>query len=286
MDNSSLFGDRLKSERKRLKLNQSEAALRVGISREMWGKYERGVAKPSAATWMQLSEMGINVPFLLGDGVRDQGQENLMREIAAFLYVQVKIEPTDLAKALGVEDAVFEKMLNGLIDPPLSVLTKLVVKFGLDAQWLLTGHHYKSENSITDEFILVPVFDWDDYDNDGNIKPDAKPITRVAYRKDLLQLRGLKPQDLHATISRSDSMEKTISKKDVLLIDTSQKLQHDEGIFIIKYGNTVSVKRIQTQLDGKILLISDNPAYSPMLVNLQEDKFTVIGRVTDVSKEL
>ena len=44
MNNSSLFSVRLKSERTRLGLTQAEIAGKCNVSREMWGKYERGVA--------------------------------------------------------------------------------------------------------------------------------------------------------------------------------------------------------------------------------------------------
>lgn len=50
-------GIRLKEERERLGLSQQEAADKIGIRREMWGRYERGQASPGgdALTAFQLA---------------------------------------------------------------------------------------------------------------------------------------------------------------------------------------------------------------------------------------
>lgn len=59
-----LFCERLKTERKRLGLNQSEAGLVVGVSREMWGKYERG-AKPGGDVFIAMQKHGFNINYIL-----------------------------------------------------------------------------------------------------------------------------------------------------------------------------------------------------------------------------
>ena len=53
MENYYLFGNRLKEERKKLGLNQAEIAKKCGVSREMWGKWERG------------EQIGIDVQYVM-----------------------------------------------------------------------------------------------------------------------------------------------------------------------------------------------------------------------------
>ncbi|NOT66385.1 MAG: helix-turn-helix transcriptional regulator [Methylotenera sp.] len=64
MNNDYLFSVRLKEERKRLKLSQAEAGEAVAISREMWGKYERG-AKPGTDIFMAMERAGFNTNYIL-----------------------------------------------------------------------------------------------------------------------------------------------------------------------------------------------------------------------------
>ncbi|MFV9298130.1 MULTISPECIES: helix-turn-helix transcriptional regulator [Citrobacter] len=73
--------DRLKSERKRLSLNQAEAAALCGVSRETWGKYERGTMVPGGDVLLSFAMNGANVQFILtgdeGGGVvlnRDESE--------------------------------------------------------------------------------------------------------------------------------------------------------------------------------------------------------------------
>lgn len=64
MNLSSLFSVRLKSERIRLGLTQAEIASKCGVSREMWGKYERGVALAGSEVLFSLSAIGVDIGYL------------------------------------------------------------------------------------------------------------------------------------------------------------------------------------------------------------------------------
>lgn len=64
MISKSLFGNRLKEQRKNLGLTQAQAAEKAGIERETWGKYERGVFMPSGDVLISFLSIGINVSEL------------------------------------------------------------------------------------------------------------------------------------------------------------------------------------------------------------------------------
>lgn len=63
--NTHTFGDRLKIERERLGLSQSDAAEACGVRREMWGKYERGTATPGCSVLERFSAHGGDVLYVL-----------------------------------------------------------------------------------------------------------------------------------------------------------------------------------------------------------------------------
>ncbi|EDU3806377.1 helix-turn-helix transcriptional regulator [Salmonella enterica subsp. enterica serovar Hartford] len=66
------IGVRIREERKRLKLNltQAQAAMICGISREMWGKYERGQAMPGGDVLPSFAEAGADIQYILLGEVR------------------------------------------------------------------------------------------------------------------------------------------------------------------------------------------------------------------------
>lgn len=69
MNNNSLFSIRLKNERARLGLTQAEIASKCNVSREMWGKYERGVALAGSEVLFSLAEINVDIGYLFS-GVR------------------------------------------------------------------------------------------------------------------------------------------------------------------------------------------------------------------------
>lgn len=82
-------------------------------------------------------------------------------------------------------------------------------------------------------------------------------------------------------------MEPTINSKDTLLVDTSKNNPRDGQIYIIRSSDVLWVKRIQRQIDGSLSLISDNPTYAPMQLNLDDHPdIQVIGQVVQISKDL
>jgi transcriptional regulator with XRE-family HTH domain len=65
---------RFKEERKKLGLNQAQTAGLCFVSREMWGKYERGEAVPGGDVLFFFAAMGADVQYIL-TGIRIPASE-------------------------------------------------------------------------------------------------------------------------------------------------------------------------------------------------------------------
>lgn len=73
VENNSLFGNRLKEERKKLSLTQLEVAEKCNITREAWGKYERGQNMPGSEVLLSFSNLGADIAYIF-TGVRSAPQ--------------------------------------------------------------------------------------------------------------------------------------------------------------------------------------------------------------------
>lgn len=62
----SLFPERLKAARKALGMSQAEIAAAVGVSREYWGRCERGASVPGGEVLAALVATGADANHLLG----------------------------------------------------------------------------------------------------------------------------------------------------------------------------------------------------------------------------
>lgn len=65
MKNSSFSGNRLREERKKLGLTQTQAAKKCGVSGRMWGDYERGISQPKTELFFQFEKAGIDVQYVM-----------------------------------------------------------------------------------------------------------------------------------------------------------------------------------------------------------------------------
>jgi len=80
------FFYRVLEERKRLGLSQADAAAACGVSREMWGKYERGAASPGCDVMAAFSKTGADVLYIL-TGRREQPALEDIKTLTAAIEV-------------------------------------------------------------------------------------------------------------------------------------------------------------------------------------------------------
>ena len=71
-------------------------------------------------------------------------------------------------------------------------------------------------------------------------------------------------------------MEPTLRDGDEILVDRSARGLRD-GVYVVRVGDGLLVKRLDLGQPGHIVLISDNQVYRPF--QLAHDDLEVIGRV-------
>lgn len=147
----------------------------------------------------------------------------------------------------------------------------------------------KNEASLQhgEDYAFIPAHDIWASAGHGAESFDDVPRRRLAFRKRWLALHGYNEKDLCAIFAKGDSMEPTISEWTTLIINRAYKRPIDGKIFIIRQGDNLFVKRLQIQLNGSILLLSDNPAYPPMLLSASDlEQVDIIGQVVHISKDV
>ena len=91
-----------------------------------------------------------------------------------------------------------------------------------------------------------------------------------------LRGQGLDPAMLSAIAVAGDSMEPTLRDGDEILVDRSPRPLRD-GIHVVRLDDTLLVKRLDSGRPGRVVLLSDNPAYRP--VDLAAEDVALVGRV-------
>ncbi|WP_336800620.1 XRE family transcriptional regulator [Kaistia sp. MMO-174] len=174
----------------------------------------------------------------------------------------------------GVPLRTLNGYLSGETEPKLSTLAKVLRSCGVSISEFLAGDWLQSDatNGIVDSrsisattgipagFVAVPRLQVRASAGRGRIATIdlLEDGEFIAFREDWMRRIGLNPKFAQALTAVGDSMEPTIRDGDLLLIDRSIDRVVDNGIYVAVVGGMVVVKRVQTRLDGSVVLKSDN----------------------------
>ena len=96
------------------------------------------------------------------------------------------------------------------------------------------------------------------------------------FSRKWLREQGLEPASLSAIRVIGDSMEPLLREGDDLLVDCRPRAIRD-GIYVVRFDNTLLVKRVAAQGHGLFSLLSQNLAYPP--ISARADDLDFVGRV-------
>jgi repressor LexA len=108
------------------------------------------------------------------------------------------------------------------------------------------------------------------------IAADDRLLRTEPFAARLLREAGVAPAQASMITAEGESMAPTILSGDRLLVDGAARTVRDGAIFVVRRADELSVKRLE-RAAGALRLVSDNPAFDPVLVPLAE--VTVIGAV-------
>ncbi|HGK7310678.1 TPA: S24 family peptidase [Aeromonas hydrophila subsp. hydrophila] len=108
----------------------------------------------------------------------------------------------------------------------------------------------------------------------------------MAFRTDWLKKEGLVPERLAVIRAKGDSMEPTISNNDIILVNLCNGDALRDGLYVLRIGDSLLVKRLQFDPFGGFKIISDNPGYETQVVTKdQRPDVHIVGRVAWAGKK-
>ncbi|QWK19738.1 MAG: XRE family transcriptional regulator [Hydrogenobacter thermophilus] len=173
----------------------------------------------------------------------------------------------EFAERVGVSKSLISEYVHGKRIPPKKTLALISKTFNVSMRWLAEGEGemFLPKESVEElEFIAVPIIT--SVGAGGNI-----------YTSDyeLIQRSKLPHARVKAFRVDGDSMEPTIQKGELVIIDEEDKELRDGGIYLIaEPENGLRIRRLR-RLNDEWWLFADNPAYAPE--RLKEG--CIIGRV-------
>ena len=132
------------------------------------------------------------------------------------------------------------------------------------------------------QYVLLPLYGVQGSAGEGRHVGEEEVEDLLAFKRDWItrELRS-SPDDLSLIYVQGESMAPTLSPGDVILVERNQNYTISDGIYVIRMGDALLVKRLQFLPEGELNVSSDNPSYHPFRVRLREEMedFGIIGRV-------
>jgi phage repressor protein C with HTH and peptisase S24 domain len=137
------------------------------------------------------------------------------------------------------------------------------------------GKSYASAVARTD-WLEVPRLALGAAAGPGALAGDEAPFDSFRFSRRWLREQGLGGAQLSAIRVHGDSMEPLLHDGDEILVDRAQRTLRD-GIHVVRLGDALMVKRLAAAGPGRATLLSQNYAYPPVEVAL--DELEIVGRV-------
>ena len=189
---------------------------------------------------------------------------------------------TALAAELGVAQSAIGGY-NRRNTVPLEQCIKIAERTGVSLDWLILGKgEMQGSTGGAAEFddadaVWVPLYDVEVSAGSGIEVYGERIIQRVPFAKSWLHSEGLYARHLACLPVHGDSMEPTLQHGDIVLVN-HEKTRGD-GVFVIRMGNALRVKRLQWLANGDLRISSDNAIYESEQVNPDDlgEQFAILA---------
>ena len=197
-----------------------------------------------------------------------------------------------LARAAGLnETAVRDILIGKSRHPRHDTVQKIAGALDCTAAQLIEpgGAHGAREarSEYADELVFVPTYEVAAAAGDGIVIDAEYETGRLAFRHDWLRsVTSASPDDLAVITVHGDSMYPTLADGDTILVDLNQRAAGRDGVYIVRFGEFVLVKRLLIDPVRREVTIScDNENY-PRLAPVDPGDVDVAGRVIWVGRRI
>lgn len=308
-----VIGKRLKQARAALKMTQKKLVSESGIPLPSLRDYEGGKRMPGGDAVASLVNVGINANWLLtghgpmlwddalefakqmrGDQHQlTEAQERIvlhaMGRVKKSWFVMSPSEPGNELTEVVDDYNQGNIFLGDQVRDEISTVTiEDLIRWG--RALIRKREHVVAEPqvveytpSLSSGYVAIPLY------NDvrasagyGAVNGIERADDALMFKEDWIKFElGARPQDLCLIRVHGDSMEPTLRAGDVILVDHSACRPDREGIYILRMGEMLIVKRLQAVPGGQVRVISDNPAFDSRVLKLADIGVDVdiVGRV-------
>jgi phage repressor protein C with HTH and peptisase S24 domain len=190
----------------------------------------------------------------------------------------------DAADVAGCSPNSFRRWLKGEVSADARGLAKIAHHFHVSLMELITGMTDESGDELTVlrnvGYVPVPVTDISASAGPGMTAIDAEADFHIGFNIEWLRRMVSQPDAARILTIKGDSMEPDLRSGDEVMIDLNDNVDRArDGIYVFRLNDQLLVKRLRMLGSQAVELISANPAYPPIGIEIGGDDFKIVGRV-------
>lgn len=212
---------------------------------------------------------------------------HLARELKRRMLL-ARLSRKRLALSAGLNETAVRDIVAGRSKHPRhDTLEKLARTLKCSVADLIDERAGPSVGAGDDAFLLVARYDPERDRGRESLGRDGGGAAEFAFRADWLAALTPTPANRLAIVAMDgDAMEPTISDGDALLVDLTEWSPGVDGVYVLRHGDGVLVKRLAVDPPRRRVAIGgDNPAYPPMNPAPLAD-LDLVGRVIWIGRRL
>lgn len=197
-------------------------------------------------------------------------------------------KPYAWGKRIGMSKGAITRVFEEAAVPAAATLKKIRTKTGASIDWLLTGDGDKFsralpaiETNAETEYISLPLYGVRAAAGGGSVVEGERVIDVLKFKREWIT------RELHANQKNlcllyvdGDSMEPNLRPGDMILVDRGDTGPNRDGIYVLRMGESLLVKRLQRLPGGELRVTSDNERYEPFVLKAEEpENVAIVGRV-------
>lgn len=170
---------------------------------------------------------------------------------------------TELAKAINMSQSNLTKIENNQLIPKDEVFSKIADILNVSKEIL------EDNNKKYDNYNMLPILNSTEL---GLPDLSLYPLPHYIFNQN--------PTDLCVYIQQDDSMQPSINKNSVIIINKKQQTFQTNGLYLLKISNTYVLRRLQEIENNQIYLIADNKNY--IYQTIEKESLEIVGVATHI----
>lgn len=198
---------------------------------------------------------------------------------------ELGVTATELSKRAKISSTTLTRPLNAQGEHPYSISRRTLEKIR-DVSGIPFPGEPAIVKSLPDAQIMIRSLDGTNRRNYAELDRTNSKDSAVSFSPALLrQITDSPPESLGIVTIRGDAMKPTLIDGDQVLVDRDQTNLDFDGLYAIRYGAAIQVKRIgRHRSKGWVNVTSDNDDYTP--VDAEASDLDVVGRVLWIGRKV